>query len=455
MTIKDLGLGGTNSATYKSLGTLIKEFAPLKFQTQINQASELIGSGQLEEATPDGEEYIVTLDGGNKASVGWVRDKGRLPTGMSSQPVKARALPAFLVGVISLGMGAAMAQLTGPQVVKKLDEEMDATTKNLAQFLARGIHDVGVNPQAGATWTATAADGTVTVPFLDASLFRPGSAYDFIDVSSGFAYVVRCTAVTPAAIGANTEDVAANVAFINDVPNPATGNVVALTDTTVATGDSFRPRGYTAGFGAANTDAGQRCNNFDDIAGSGAVAAFMGITPGAIDDTHFPNWLGRYRNLNAAYSQEALVKFMAGVKTFSGEYPDVAVMSPMVGAAHVMATGFHGGVFGVTAAISASHPMTVDKTADKFGAIAEDSGLRVGGAKIVQDSNMPAARAIVYKKALTRLAVWKKLGPDEEAGDPILLGRTFYDKSAQLSGGYNLVSHKRCSVGCFDNITGL
>lgn len=455
MTIKDVGLGGTNSATYQSLGTLIAEFVPMKFQSQINQDSAIIAGNALDEGKPEGKEYVVPLHGGNRGSVGWVRDKGRLPTPESKIPCNARALPAFLVGNISLGIGAAMAELKGPELITDLDAEMDSVVENLSQFLARGIVDQSIAPQAGTTWDTTAANGVATVNFLDVSLFRPGSAYDFLDVSSSKGYVVRCTAVTPAAVGANSEDVAGSASFINDVPDPATGSATVLTDTTIATGDSFRPRGFSAGFGGANTDAGQRITNFDDIAGSQATAALYGITPGAPSTSTHPNWLGRYRNLNGTYSQEALVKFMSGVKTFSGDYPDIVVMNPLAAAAHSMAVGFHGAIFGVTAGISAARPTPTDKSTDKYGAIANDDGLRVGGARIIQEPNMPAARIAVYKKKFLKLAVWKKISADMEAGDPILLGRTFFDRGAQVSGGYNLVPHKRCTVGVFDNITGL
>lgn len=461
MAIKDVGLGGTGSASYATLGTLIAEFSPVKFQNQINQQSPLLSSGLLPKVEPDGEEYIVTLDGGNKASVGWVQDKGRLPIGNATLPVKARALPSFLVGTISLGMGAAMAKLTGSQVVTKLDEEMDQTTSNLAQAMGRGIHGQLVSPQAGATWSGTAADATVSINFLDVAMFRPGSAYDWTNATDIKSWTVQCTSVTPAAVGANTEDVAGTVVFTNNVVNASNSTVPTLSTTTVLTTDAFRQRGATAqdtgvaSGSVALADIGQRISSFDDIAGSAAnaTAAFMGVTT-----AQFPGWTGRYRNLNGAYSQEAVVKFLGGLRTYSGLMPDVVVMHPIVAAAHTMSVGIHGVVFGVgsgSPAISAARPMPTDKSFDKFGNLYEDSGLRVGGATIVQDPNCPAARVTAYAKSATKLAVWKELGPDQEAGDPILLGRTFYDRGVQLSGGYQLVTHKRASVGVLDNITGL
>lgn len=459
MALKDVGFGGTSTSTYQNLTTLIREFAPRKAEVQIQQQSDLIGSGYLEETTDGVDEYgdyVVPLEEGNRQSVQWIRDKGRLPTPEAVIPTKARFTPAYLVGNVSMGIGAAETKSPGPTQVRKLSRDMDSVMKQLAQFLARGIHDVGVNPQAGTTWSGTGADSTATVNFLDISLFQPGSAYDFIDLSSGFAYVVQCTAKTPAAVGANSEDVAGSVSFINNVPNPATGSVVALTDTTIATGDSFRPRGYTAGFGAANTALGVHCVGFDDIAGSGASSSLGGITPGIYSSTTHPQWIGRYRNFNGVYSQEAVVKAFAGLKQFSGEYPDVAVMSPIVAAAHAMATGFHGAVFGVTAGVSAARPQSVDRTMDKFGTSAKSkTGMKVGGADIIQDSNMPAARMVAYAKDMLRLVWFKKIGADEEGGDAVLLGRTFFDRGAQISGGCQLVPHKRCAVFVGDNFTSL
>lgn len=435
------------AVTTSALTALIAEFAPERFQTAINLASPLYEYMDKEEV--EGKEIEVTLLGGANASTTWVADNGTLPTGHAPTPVIAKALPAFLVSKISMGRGASIAKLSDSQMSSLFDAVLEQAAEHCGQVVGRSLHGGSVAPQAGTTWSATAANATATVNFLDISLFRPGAAYDYLDATS-VAFVVRCTEVTPATVGANSDNVAGSASFINDVPNPATGSVVALTDTTIAIGDAFRARGETAGFGGALTLTGSDINSFDDMAGSSPGGAFMGVT-----SAQFAGWRGQNKALSAAYTQEAVVGFLGRAHQQSGVYPNVAVFSPQVVAAHVAATGVHGAAFGQSQALSAARPMNIDKSADKFGNLSERGGLKVGGADIVQDPNSIATRATFFHKAKTKLAIWKEMGPIEEAGDPVLVSRTAYTNEAIIEGGLQLYTTKRGSVCILDSITGL
>jgi hypothetical protein len=441
------------AVTSSALTTLIAEFAPEKFQNAINLASPLIASNLLEKENVDGKEIEVTLMGGGISSTAWVSDNGTLPLGAAYTPVIARALPSYLVSQISMGRGATLLNLDDKGFSSLLDGTLDECAAHCGQVLGRGLHGGSIAPQAGTTWSGTAANSTASVDFTDISLFRPGAAVDYLDATSN-SFVVRVTTVTPAAKGSNSDAVAGTVGFINDVPNPATGNVVALTDTTIATGDSFRTRGETAGFGGALTViTGQKINSFDDMAGpsGAATASFMGVTA-----ANFPGWAGNSKTLSAAYSQEAMVSFMGRIFQLSGFYPDVVVMPPQVAAAHVANTGVQASVWGTpTAAYTAARPMNVDRSADKFGNVYEDGGLRVGGAKIVQDPNCIATRIECFNSKKTKLAVWKEMSPAQESGDPILLGRTTYSNQSIMEGAYQFYTTKRATVGVVDSITGL
>jgi len=438
------------AVTTSALSQLIANFAPEKYETAINLASPVFASNLIEKEDADGNEIEVTLLGGANPSTTWVLDNGTLPLGHAPTPVIARALPAFIVSKLTMGRGASIAKLSDKQLSNIFEATLEQAAEHCGQVIGRALHGGSIAPQAGAVWSGIVADATVTVPFLDVSLFRPGAAYDFLDASGPFAFVVRCVSVTPAALGANSDNVAGNVVFVNDVPRPSTGAVIELTDTTVATGDSFRARGETVGFGGALTLTGAAINSFNSIAGASPGASFMGVSA-----AQFPGWLGQYKAASAAYSQELVVGFMGRMHQQGGAYPNVAIMPPQLVGAHVAATGVHGAMFGQTNTISASRPMTVDKSADKFGNVYENGGLKIGGASIVQDPNCIATRAVFLHNSKTKIAVWKKMGPAEEAGDPVMVGRTTYSNEALVEGGYQLYTTKRGTVGVLDSFTGL
>lgn len=447
MAIKTVGFGGTGTSSYATLGSLIAEFAPERYENAINQAAPLIGSGALKKEKVDGEEWTHTLFGGAGHSTMVIRDAGRLPTGHAYEPTKLREQPANVVSVLKMGRRAAKAKLSDARLAEYFDSALEESSDDCGRVLARQLHGAAENPQAGTTWSGTAADSTATVSFNDISMFRPGAAYDFVDASSSKSYVVRCTGVTPSAVGSFTDAVSGTVDFINDVPDPVDDAVEALTDTTIATGDTFRIRGETAGFGGASTTIDTALVNFSDMAGTGTL---HGTAASA-----YAGWAGNTKALSAAYSQEAVVQFMGRMHTIGGAIPDVVVMHPQVAAAHMANTGQQAAVWGLTAGISAARPMDVQASADKFGNIFENGGLRVGGARIVQDPNCPATVIVIFNSQKTKLAVWDEMGPDEESGDPMLLGRTFYDVGCQISGAYNLVTHRRNTVGRITGLTSL
>lgn len=441
-----------SNVTSASLGTLIAEFGAEYFGRGINQKAPLLKSGNLKTTDPDGEEYIVTLYPSANHATGFLLDFGRLPVGGSGSPVKARALPSVLMSKLEQGRAAAKLKLADRQRTKLLDAEMKERAADCGRTLNRAIIGGSVVPQAAATWSGTAANSTVTVPFLDVSMFREGMAVDFIDTSLALAYTVRVTAVVPGAKGANTGNVAGDVSFINDVVDPATNAVIALGATAVATNDTFQLRGATAGFGSATLISGAMPNSFDSMTGPLPSASFMGQDPATMGVGY--NWRGNYLSLGAAYSQEATLGFHSHIATVGDDAPDVAVMHPQTAAAHRASGDFHGAAFGVTAGLSAGHVAQIQKTVDKYGNVYEDDGLRIAGAKVVQDPNCQAGRIIFYCSEYTKLCVWAEMGPDMEAGDPQLLGRTFYTTEVQFSGLYNLVTMKRSSTGILDGITG-
>lgn len=441
-----------SNITMASLTTLIREFAPDRFEQTINQASPLLGSGVLKQEDAQGAELTPYVVPGAYSSTTWISDFGRRPVGMARAPVKGRVLPANVHVVMSTGQAASLAKLGDDSLAQLFDVNLQEVASDAARHVCRGLFGGSISPQASATWSGTAANSTVSVNFLDISLFKEGMAVDFLDDSASLAYTVRVQSVTPAAVSTSSANVAGTVVFINDVPDPSTGSVVALGATAVATADSFRLRGETAGFGGATTLTGAAINSFDSMAGSGAASNFMGIT---VSTT--PGWVGQTLALSAAYSQEAVVGFFQRIHTRSGEVPTHIVMSPQIAAAHAASVGYHGAAFGVTAGISAARPLGVDKMADKFGMLADgyESGLRLAGKPVLVDPNLQSDRILFHNQKFAKLAVWKKLGPDEEAGDPILLNRSTFSVDVYFSGSMNLYCTKRNAIGTITGVTNL
>lgn len=450
MTQPTVGFGGTTAGSYATVSALIKAHASPRFQNSINMASPIFGTGFLEKEDAESDEWEHTIFGGAFGATQVVRDAGQLSQPEAKIPFILRQQPANVLTMLSMGRRAAKTHLRTEKLAQLFDSALEEASNDCGRVLGRQFHGGAISPQNVATWTAITPDATVSIDFNDISLFRVGSAYDFQDLSSTKAYVVRCQDITlnTVAGSTNSDAIAGTVTFINDVINPVTGAVVSLTDTAIATGDTFRTRGETAGFGGAITTVGNALNNFSDLAGSGTL---FGQTPGG----QLGGYRGHTKTLGASYSQEAVVQFMGRIWTNSGIMPNRVACHPQVLAAHQAYTGQQGTAWGLTAGVSAQRPVDVDTSMDKFGNVYEKKVLSVGGADMMGDPNCPAGSMALWNSEMTKLEVWDEMGPEEEAGDALLLGRTFFDVGAQISGGYNMVTYKRSTNGLIQGITNL
>lgn len=444
-----------NTVTAAALSTLIGEYGPDYFQVGINNANPLIKSGLLKKEDPDGDEYIAVLYPGANHATSVTLDGARLPQGGSGSPLKARAMPGVVVSVLSQGRAAAKMKLSDDRRTKMLDAELKERAADCGRIINRAIIGGSITPFTANAWSSTAANGTLIADFVDVSLFREGMAVDYVKTADK-SYVIRVQSVVFQAVSSASGNIAGRVTFINDVPHPdgVTG-VVPLTATATATTDIFGIRGGYPGFGGTTSLSGALFNSFDTMSGSAAnaVASFMGQDPATMGIGY--NWRANYLSLAAVYSQEAMLAFAARIGTVSDMAPDVAFCHPQTAAAHRASGDFHGAAFGVSAGLSAQRPMNLDKTIDKFGGSYKGSGLQVAGAEIVEDPSCQPGRVVFFNSEMTKLCVWAEIGPDEEGGDPVLLGRAYYTTEVQFSGLYNLVTDKRSTVGVVDGITNL
>lgn len=460
MTIPSIGLTGDVSTgtagigAYQPMTRLIKEHAVGILRDTIASEAPILSKRILRQETREGEEYVWDVFAGPQPSTCWIRDFQPLPRGSALLPVKGRALPSTVFDRIEVGRGAAEAKLSAgdDKFVTFIQKNIENTGKQCARHLARGLYGGSVSPQDVATWSGTAANSTVTVPFTDVTMFKPGAAYDFIDTSAGLAYVVRCTGVSYAALGGNTDNTSGNVSFINDVKDTssAAGAITALGATGITTSDFFKLRGTTVGFGGSSTTVtGNPIVSFDDIAGTGAVSPLYGIDPATM-----PGWAGNFSTLGGIYNQEFFIAKMAKMRNLGSEKLNRCVMNPNMIAAHAASSGQSSATFGNTAGISPTYVVQLDRSRDKYGDIGETT-YSVGGVKITEDPNVPATTAIMWNNESVYLAWWREIAPEEEAGDAVLVGRSLLNFEVQVRGAAQLIAEDRKSVLVVSGVTGI
>ncbi len=447
---KNLGYAAAGSATLATMSGLLSEFAPLAYIEAVTNESPFISSGALKEIPQDGKEIVVEVETGVSGNTQFQVDYGARAIGGTAQPAVARYIPATITDSLSLGQNAVKGKMKDDEMSTLIDVKLGIIMKNAARFLSQGIFGLAQNPQAAATWSSTAAGGTVTVPFLSVEWAKPGMTVDFCDLSSSKSYVVRIADVTSAAVGGNSANVAGTVTFENVVLNPATLSVVVLTDTAVAVGDTIRLRGTTAGFGGSSAVvAGNAINSFDAICGSGANAAFAGIDPATT-----PGWKGTTLALGGVYTQDAMVQFAAQLRRQGGSMFSHAVMSPSLAANHAVSASF--GTYGASALapVAGSRVKQLDASYDKYGNV-HDSGLKLLGKPVIIDPNLVSTSILLHNDKNAYLAIWKEMGVDEEDGNGTFINRQNYSTDTFFSGSQQLIVGNRASLGMVTGITGL
>ena len=438
------------------LGNLVKTFGPKKIYRSVLESSNVIGSGALQQIKANGAEHRVAVSTGGEQSASWISDNELLPEGNSNLHSMGTILPAGLIAQLSIGRLAADMEVSEGEATSLFMSEMDRVANSLARHLGRGLYGTGQAPAANTTWSGTASGSESNVTFTDVSLFKPGAAYEFDDASESKTFVVRCSNVTYGAVSSSSANVAGTVTFVNDIVNPTDGAVVALSNTTISTSDTFRQRGtspLSASFGAASSSTSQAMVSFDDIAGSGTLHGIAGTVAG---------WTGNSLALSAAYSQEAMLAFMSRITARSGQAPTHVIMHPSLSPVHA-AAGISGATaFGLgTGLAGAGARRDVSANFDKYGldvaniADRARSGLALGGKEILLDVNCPVGRVYFHNKELVKLVEFLPLGPVKQSGDAKLVSSTKLAYNVQFQGAFNLACTLRSGIGVVTGITDL
>ncbi len=440
-----------SSDVLSAFSSVLIENAKRYFDHAINDEAPLANGEILSIEDYEGENFtFLTAERATGATV-LTLDGGLRPKPVAKTPAKGEAVPATVTTTLSMGRLAKLAKLSTGAMGQLLDFKLKTASSDCASTLERGLHGWSVNPQAAATWSGTGATDTVTVSFEDVTSFEPGMICDFEDDSANLSYRIAVTAVTASAVGAFSSKVAGTVSFINSVVSPVTGAAVALGSTAVATGDDFRPAGYQAGFGGADTKI-TNLVSFDDICGAGATADLHGIATSEVS-----SWVGHRDNLNNVYTQEASLAFMEFLRQKGKVYPDIAIVPNQIMAAHAAAAGVRGTGFGhmSAVAIDASVQRPLAGKMDKYGDLGS-AKLEMNGAAAIVSPLAPATKIRFCNSKFTKLIRWTEIEPETDgSGKPYPIDHDAVGVLVFMSGDLQLVTERRNSVGEIYGITSL
>lgn len=422
-------------------GVLV-ENAKRYFDHAIQEEAPLANGEILSIEEHEGENYTFLAADRATGATRLVADGGLRPKAVTKTPAKGEATPATVTTTLSFGRLGKLAKLSDGAMGQILDFKLKTASSDCASTLERALHGWAVNPFAAATWDGTAANSVVDVTFEDVTGFEPGMIVDFEDDSANLSYEVGVSAVTPGAIGAFSSKVAGTVSFINNVVSPTTGAVVALGATAVATGDTFRPAGYAAGFGGADTKITELVS-FNDICGTGATSTLHGITT-----TEIPAWVGYRDNLNGVYTQEASLAFMEFLRQRGGVYPDVAIVPNQIMAAHAASAGIRGTGFGHMSApaIDSTVQRGLAGKMDKYGDLGS-AKMEMNGAKAIVSPLAPATKIRLCHTKFTKLIRWTEVEPEMDGDKPYHIDHDNVGVLVFMSGDIQLVTERRNSVG--------
>jgi hypothetical protein len=434
-----------------SFSSVLIENTKRYFEAAVNDNAPLARGDVLPIEEGTGTNHTFLAADRARSSTTLALDGAARPKPVARTPKKGTVLPSQVTTTLSFGRLAMLAKLSDGEMGQLLDFNLKMGASDGAATIERALHGLNVNPQASATWTGTGSTDTVTVAFEDISPFEPNALCDFIDASASKSYRIRVTAVTAAAEGSSSANVAGTVSFKNDVANPDGTGVASLTDTSVTTSDTFRPPGYAAGFGGATTKTTDIVS-FDDICGSGATASLHGIATSDV-----ASWVGYRLNLNAPYTQEASLGFMQLLLQRGGAYPNIAIVGPQVAAAHAAAAGIRGTGFGHVAApaVDASVERTIDTKMDKYGNL-ESARMEMNGAKVIVSPLAPSTKIRLCNDQFTKLLRWTEIGPEpDSSGAPYHVDQANMGVLVFVSGDLTAFTERRPANGEIYGITNL
>lgn len=431
------------NVTMAALSGLVEEYAPARFVSTVMMNSAILGSGVLPIEDVTSEEIVIALKGGANPSATLAGDFDDRPAGNTTLPSKARFSPVTVTGTVALGLTASQMDVAASGGLGSLvKREIDSAAEGVSRTLGRAVYSSTIQPAATATWSSTAANGTVSVDFADGSLFKAGASYDYVNGTQS--YVVRCTGKVGKAVGGNSARVGATVSFINDIPNGRTGVISPLSVTGVALTDTFALRGTYAGFAGSTTPvATRKINSFEDIAGSGSL--------GGVSAAQCIGWAGTTQASSGAYSQESAELFAGVVEAEGGNFTH-AIMGTQLSKAHKIMAGGFGAFNGIGA--TALPMASASASSSKYG---NNSNLELSGRPVLVDHNCPATMLVLTNAEQCKLGRWRDFKPEDVAGNgqAVFVDQQTLSVKSFVTGLFQMYPENRAAVGIMTGITGL
>ena len=406
----------------------------------------------LEKVKMTGAVGIVNPIVAGQSSAKFIGDGAARSSGSSNTPVQGLIQPAFVDAPLVLNNGALMVLTGREDSANYLDSQLKSAGATLAQVIGSSMYAPAglLGTIASVTQTFTTGTGKITV--TSPAGFKEGMSITLKDVSANRAFVVRVAAVELTATG-----LGATITLVNDVPgvavaasgtnagDPNNSNAALTTAFPVAAGptaDEIYQRGslINEGLLANATAASLGPVSLSVLAGSGEV---YGISQAQCADIGFVGNTFTATNVDA--SQEAFLLRMKRVAQKSGDMPDLICVSPITA-----------GILGFSAITPASaggltdagqSRRSVDGKLDKYGRdIISDSGVSLGGKRVLEDVNLVDDTAYLVNKEFTKVALWQDVQAEKQGGDTLLVKQDAFSKVAFFNAAFNLMCTKRSTL---------
>lgn len=399
----------------------------------------------LEKVKMSGAVGIVNPIVAGQQSAKFITDGGTRSTGTSNTPVQGIVQPAFVDAPLVLNNGALMVLNGREDSANYLDTQLKSAGATLAQMIGSSMYATagelatvdGYSGNAGFEGSPLSCTITVDSP----AGFKEGMSVVYFDASATRAYTLL---VSNVALSATT--LGASVTLTDNVAGVT--NDAGLDLVVPATGDKIFQRGS---FGVEDGSAAASASSLgpvslSDLAGSGAI---YGITAPNCASIGF---IGNDFTTAVDASQEAFLLRMKRVHQKSGDQPDLICVSPIVAAVlgfSAITPATAGGL-----ADAGQSRRAVDGKLDKYGRdILSDSGIALGGKRVLEDVNLDDTTAYLITREFTKIALWQDIQAEKQGGDTLLVQQTAFAKIAFFNAAFNVMCTKRSSLARMSGLT--
>lgn len=435
-------MAGTGKLT-QVLSHVARELGNDAWLQQIVTDSALLEKKVMPVVRSENAVHVLNIVSGVNSSSRALADGSSIGAANKSSvnPVQLRVRPQSFMSIARFGREAARV-IGGDGSVDLVTQQMKAASETLSQTIGRAIinHIVGIITSS-ATFTSSnliasdslnADDGTpVQLTVSDYTGFREGSTYQLFNRTAGSSGVNPAFASTTAIATIKIVSVADN-----GTGTGIDGYVTALTSSAVTVGD-----GYCIAINGLDAE------NVDPLPGSSQSKRFVNLrlaaetnsnvllyeaSASASGSTSIASYVGNKSAVVSGEVENSLAKFATRIQTLSNAKMSHIIMHPLA------YSEYENELVG--------QRRFMDNKYDQRADIQEVMPY-FRNMPVILDRNCPADQIYVYGKDACDLLQFQDIGPDEEAGDALLLSRDAYTWEMQIVGMFNTKVKSRRTLG--------